>query len=287
MGMTLNGGGSSISSGISQGTLNIKNQNNPAVRMSALRSSGRKMPKKKLNYNPREISSQLMRASKSRNASTVLIRAKSKVSVLHSALATGQYDDAEVRTAIAHARRMVECSRLKVRNLKEEESMKKRNDKTHSTEQQRKKNEVKRRVSQKEQQLKTKMAVEKNQQILKEKSNQQELRRKRRMHRNQELGKITEADMKYLEDQMKNNQGNSSVSYSGVVLDLSQTAAQMTELQMMESQIEQQVEAEVEMEMAAIDAGFTGTDLGAGDAGTGTMSGDAGGTAAVTLDVSV
>lgn len=96
-------------------------------------------PKKKLNYNPREIANQLQRVTKSRNAATVLTRAKSKVAVLQSAKASGQYKDSDVRIALAHARRMVECTRLKMRNLKEEELIKGRDDREHTTKEQEKK----------------------------------------------------------------------------------------------------------------------------------------------------
>ena len=113
-----------------------------------------KRPKKRLNYNPREISSQLARAHKSRNAAVVLARAGIKLGVLQQAYASGQYNESEVRIAIAHAKRMVECARVKTSNLKEEEILKKRNDRDHNSGEQKKRNEVKRRVRQKEQNLK-------------------------------------------------------------------------------------------------------------------------------------
>ena len=222
--------------------------------MKAARENKAKKPKKKLNYNPREISSQLIRAGKSRNAGIVLVRAKGKLSALHQALASGQYNDREVRTAIAHARRMVECSRIKVRNLREEEMLKSRNDRDHRNGEQKKRNEVKRRVRKKEQDMKVKMALEENQRVLKEKTQQQILMQKRRMHRNSERGKITEAHMKYLEDQMKENQNEHVQSYDGVSLELSYSASQMSELKMLEQQIQQEAELEVELEFAAMDA---------------------------------
>lgn len=246
-----------------------------------------KRPKKRLNYNPREISSQLARAHKSRNAAVVLARAGIKLGVLQQAYASGQYNESEVRIAIAHAKRMVECARVKTSNLKEEEILKKRNDRDHNSGEQKKRNEVKRRVRQKEQNLKIKISLEEDQRILKEKNRKQQLLQKRRMHRNDEQRRITEADMKYLEDQMKNNQSDKTVRYEGVSLDLSAEAAKMAELQQLEQQIEQETELEVEMEYAAMDAGSLSSaavsDGGASMAGIET----GGGVAPVSLDITI
>lgn len=246
-----------------------------------------KRPKKRLNYNPREISSQLARAHKSRNAAVVLARAGIKLGVLQQAYASGQYNESEVRIAIAHAKRMVECARVKTSNLKEEEILKKRNDRDHNSGEQKKRNEVKRRVRQKEQNLKIKISLEEDQRILKEKNRKQLLIQKRRMHRNDEQRRITEADMKYLEDQMKNNQSDKTVRYEGVSLDLSAEAAKMAELQQLEQQIEQEIELEVEMEYAAMDAGSLSSaavsDGGASMAGIET----GGGVAPVSLDITI
>lgn len=246
-----------------------------------------KRPKKRLNYNPREISSQLARAHKSRNAAVVLARAGIKLGVLQQAYASGQYNESEVRIAIAHAKRMVECARVKTSNLKEEEILKKRNDRDHNSGEQKKRNEVKRRVRQKEQDLKIKISLEEDQRILKEKNRKQLLLQKRRMHRNDEQRRITEADMKYLEDQMKNNQSDKTVRYEGVSLDLSAEAAKMAELQQLEQQIEQEIELEVEMEYAAMDAGSLSSaavsDGGASMAGIET----GGGVAPVSLDITI
>lgn len=253
MGVTVNGGNTGFSAGNAGGALGVT-AGSAADRMRAARENRNKKPRKKLNYNPREISGQLVRAKKSGNASVVLIRAKGKLSVLYKAYASGQYNRNEVQTAIAHARRMVECSRLKVRNLKEEELLKGRNERDERNGEQKKKNEVRRRVKKREQDARVKMAIEESQRVLKEKTKRQILLQKRRMHRNEERGKINEADIKYLEDQLKNNQNESADGYTAATLDLSMEAAQMADLQMIEQQIWQQVELEVEMECIAMDA---------------------------------
>ncbi len=251
------------------------------------RNNQARKPKKQLKYNPREISSQLALAKKSRNSAVVLARARIKVGVLQQAYASGQYNQSEVRIAIAHAKRMVECARVKTNNLKEEEILKRRNDRDHNNGEQKKRNEIKRRVRQKEQGLKVKVSLEESQQVLKEKARKQQLLQKRRMHRNDEQRRITEADMKYLEDQIRNNQSDKYVRYEGVSLDLSSAAAQMAELQQLEQQIEREVEMEVELEYAAVDTGNTSSaaalDGGAVMAGMET----GGGEAPVSLDIMI
>ncbi len=89
-------------------------------------NSKSKNGKKSLSYNPKEISSQILRAKKTVGASQVLNRARAKLAMLKRAQATGEYDSAELENAIAHAKRMVECADMKVNNLKEEERLRKR-----------------------------------------------------------------------------------------------------------------------------------------------------------------
>ena len=57
-------------------------------------SSKTKSGKKSLSYNPREISSQIMRSKRMTGASQVLSRARAKVAMLRRAKATGDYDSA-------------------------------------------------------------------------------------------------------------------------------------------------------------------------------------------------
>lgn len=296
MGITVSGSMAGVSgapTGYSAKVSGAASVSNQLERMQEAKKKNQR-PKKKLKYNPREIAGQLQRASKSKNAAVVLTRARSKVAVLQSAKASGKYKDSEVRVALAHARRMVNCSRMKVRNLKEEEILKGRNDRAHNTDEQKKKREIKRRVHQKEQDLKLKIQIEQNQQILKEKVRKHQLSQKQCMHRIRERGKILEADMKYLQKLDEYDRPVQSVDRGSAALELSAVAEQLAQLQMeqeaaqqMAQQIEQQVEMQVEMEMSsenaiggfeAVAAGF-GTEAAAGDAG-GASSGTA-------VDVSV
>lgn len=292
MGTTINqAAGSMNTQSVMTGMLTIKNTNNPQARMSALRRTSSEAKKKQLNYNHREISGQLLRAKKAQNASNVLTRAKSKLAVLQRQAGTGQYDAKEIANALAHARRMVRCAQLKVRNLREEEREQKSHNRENGEREQQKRSEVKRRVAQKEREIKSKVAIEEMQEAAREKSKRNEMVQKRRMHRNQERSRINEADMKYIKGQMEN--GRDAGSYSGnAVLDLSMEAAAMAEIQMSaqaQQQIEAEVEAEVEAEAAAEMAmGATGAVFGSSTASDGgSDAGDTGADVGGTVDVSI
>lgn len=209
--------------GFSTATINTRNT---GISKSSSFSTG-KSTKKSLNYNAKQISSQLIRATKSRTAAAVLTKAKSTVNNLQHCLGTGEYDDSEVQIALAHAKRMVKCAQSKVSNLKQEE-----ND------------------------LKQKMATEEIQQVQKEKSRRQEIIRKRRMHRNEERSNINEADMKYLQNTMDYKHGGISTAAGAATVDLSYVGLQMSELQQMEAQTEAQMNAELN---ATADAGTVDT----------------------------
>ena len=299
MGTIMNGAGSVQSRSAMAGTLNIKNANNTSLQMSSVRKTENKK-KKALNYNHREISGQLLRAKKAQNAGTVLTRAKSRLASLQRAAGSGQYDSKEVANAIAHARRMVRCAQLKVRNLRQEEQEQKSHQRSSGATEQKKKNEVKRRVSQKERALKSKVALKEVQEVSAEKRRRTEMVQKRRMHRNEERSKINEADMKYIKAQMQDNKGVSGYSAAGqgAVLDLSMEAAAMAEVQMLEmmasQQIEDEIEAEVEAEIQAEMALQTGGAItGAGTVGSsvsGSSTADAsaaGGGTASAVNVSI
>lgn len=254
MATTVNGVGVGAAANFAGASLTVKSTTNTIARSQAIQRQSSRKTKKKLNYNSKEISSQLLRASKSRNAAMVLTRAKSKVSNLQRCLGTGQYNDSEVRVALAHANRMVKCAKMKLQNLKEEEQLRSHYEREHANKEQQQKNEVKRRVTQKEQEIKTKIVLDEAQQAIKEKSMRQDLLRKKRIHRNAERGKINEADMKYLKEQM-NERGNTYSDSSGVMLELSTQAVGISELEMSEHALqllENQLEQEVALEMGDI-----------------------------------
>ena len=255
------------------GTVSYGYSSNKTVRTyGSHNSSKKKTPNKKLNYNPREISGQLIRVKKAQNAAVVLTRAKAKVALLARQGGSGQYSQREVANALTHARSMVRCAQLKVRNLKMEEQEHKSYEKKNGAKDQQRKAEVKRRVAQKERRLESKIAAKEMQEATRKKREYNEIMQKRRMHRSQEQGKINEADMKYIKGMLE--QGRDS-GYSAVrseaILNLSAHAAALAELQRLEAE-RRQLEHEMESEAAtetAMDAGVSVdmSVLPAGDAG--------------------
>lgn len=77
-------------------------------------------PQKRLNYNYRKVSGNIMRAKNLNQASNALSSANANLSTLKRKAVTGQYDDDELQIAITHARRMIRTARKKVNHLKYE-----------------------------------------------------------------------------------------------------------------------------------------------------------------------
>ncbi len=83
-----------------------------------------KVKKKKLRYNLKEISSQLMQARTAGSAKQIAVKARTKAATLRKKLKTGEYDDKELEAAIIHAEQMERVARKRVKHLQEEESVK-------------------------------------------------------------------------------------------------------------------------------------------------------------------
>ena len=274
MGISINAPGSVSNQASMTGTLSIRKSTNTFEQMAGVSSSGG-TSKKQLNYNHRDISGQ------PQSASAALTRAKSKVSMLQRAAASGQYDSKEVANALAHARRMVRCAQLKVRNLREEEREQQSAQKENSGKSQKKEHEVKRRVAQKERQLKQKVSIENTQEVLRQKKKKNEIAQKQQRHRSQERGKIAEADFKYIKSQLEAGKG-----FGGGSSYCEDSGFEM----MAQNQIEAEAEAEVEAEMSLTDGGTLAvTTAGAVTAGSGagTASDTAPAAAGASVDVSV
>lgn len=188
--------------------------------------------KKRLNYSTQEISSQILRASKAQSASVVLVRAKSKLGVLKRCLGTGQYDDNEVRPAINHAQRMVRAASQKVNNLKEEERERSNYRKKKVQKNQERKRELKAAVEDKKEKIKNEKLMEAMQEVQREKRQRIEMERKRRMHRDSERGKIADANMRYIKEQMdREYDSDYRMDISGVVCTISASAASLVSLE--------------------------------------------------------
>lgn len=222
---------------LSQGTLGFTAAKKPGCASEKMygKKSGnhnKAGKKKKYAYNPREISGELLRAAKASGAAVVMVKAKQKVAVLEQALSSGVYEEAAVRRALVHAKKMVECSKMKVVHLRQEEQMAVRHQRERQGRDIKKKAGIQRMIAKKEQELRKRIALEESHDLLWEKTRSQELLQKKKNNRREELEKITDAELKYLESQMREESEGSFSDFSGVSLELSGAAAEMTEIAM-------------------------------------------------------
>lgn len=252
-----------------------------------------KVKKKKLNYNKREVSSQVLRATKLSSASRALATARTKVSTLRRCLGTGQYDDNEVRVAITHAERIVKTAKQKLSNLKEEQIHSKHASRENQTNEL-KRQTKKRRISTEKQQVKQELAAEQTRAEQRAKEEELRCRQMKRRHRGEELAQVTEADLKYLKDmeRLRRYGGTDGrQDTSAATLEIGDSAMRLSELQRTEQALkyeEQQMNAEAAAISAGMETGsvdFSGSG-GSGAADTaGAVSADA--AAGGSVDVSV
>lgn len=84
-------------------------------------SSSAQKKLKKLQYNFKLISSQILRAKTSGTAARAVSSAKRKTAELRRKLKSGEYDDTELAAAIIHAEAMERIAKKRVKHLQEEE----------------------------------------------------------------------------------------------------------------------------------------------------------------------
>ena len=81
---------------------------------------------KKLRYNFKGISKEILRTKTSLSARAVMIRAKGVTARLRRNQGTGVYDEEELRHAIIHAQRMERIAKKRMKHLLEEENIRRR-----------------------------------------------------------------------------------------------------------------------------------------------------------------
>lgn len=92
-----------------------------SVRESRLKTKETSNEVKKLRYNYKDISSQIMRSKTSQSAKQVASKARREVLRLRRAKAGGQYDEEEVDAALEHAKSMERVAKKKAAHLQQEE----------------------------------------------------------------------------------------------------------------------------------------------------------------------
>lgn len=81
---------------------------------------------KKLSYNYKRISTQIMQAKTSGNARQVVVRARGEAVLLRRKLRNGDYSSSVARNAMIHAEKMVRIAKKRLKHLQEEEEIKKK-----------------------------------------------------------------------------------------------------------------------------------------------------------------
>ena len=205
---------------------------------------------KKLQYNFKRLSNQIMRAKTSVNAKQLVTKSKFQIADLKMKLVSGDYDYTEIHNALVHAEKIARVAKKRMKNLEEEEYIEKtgRNDKMDIEEMQKKQEEHEDEVldttgmSQEElerlmQELQEEMEriEDKIEQAMKETENLMEelvqaskaqmdpkdLEELKKKHRSEELRDIMKADMEYLKAlfnklaKEKESVGSSSSNSSG------------------------------------------------------------------------
>lgn len=229
-------------------------------RLARQKKEKAKAKKKNLNYNRREVSAQVLRASKLGMAARALATARTKASSLRRLVGTGQYDENELRIAIAHAESIVKTAKKKLGNLKEEQIKEKRVSREKQANELKK--QVKRqRVRAKRQQIKRELAAQKNQVEQQMKAKEMRLKRLKRRHRGEELADVAKADLKYIKDLQQyrryGDAGNSSrsVDTTGTAaLEIGDTAMRLSDLERAEQALKYE-----EQQMGQDNAAFSGS----------------------------
>lgn len=197
-----------------------------------LKTPAEKKPKK-LKYNFKEISDQILMSKTSDIANTVSIRARVVVVSLLAKKSTGDYDSTEVEHALIHAKKMARIAKKRAKHLKEEE-MAGSGQRPAGTQEDgrlqgmedREKEEKDKELEEREKELKKledeyeRMMRETIQEALEDMSgldelmedelgtivrvdmDPEDLERLKKKHRSDELREIMEADMKYLRSVM-------------------------------------------------------------------------------------
>ena len=228
----------------------IKNADGtPAASISYSAPSQKK--KKRLQYNFKAMSAQIMQAKTSGNASRVASKARREIAMLQRNMKNGEYDEDEIKNAIAHAKSLERVARKRVKHLRQEEALKD-NQKPYLSEMEEavediseeemdaeemlklSEEELKRLMRELEEAMKeaeaeadseiSDLESEDNRtEIVQENMDAMDLEQLKKKHRSDELREIMEADMKYLkalfnklakEKQQAANGGNSSSSDS-------------------------------------------------------------------------
>ena len=214
------------------------------------KSSKSNKKKKALQYNFKQISTQIMQSKTPTSARRVMTKARGKVAELLRKQSAGEFDDRELRAAIIHAKKMERIAKKRMKHLQQEEEIKQHNDQANQiedpelemedvlyndeSEEEEVKNDELLKIMQELQALmedslddlmdesKFNDLLDEVMGIAEEEMEPDELELLKKKHRTDELREIAEADMKYLKalfDKLEKEKQSSPSS--GVSLELS------------------------------------------------------------------
>lgn len=190
-------------------------------------SKSTKKKPKKLQYNFKRLSNQIMRAKTSVNAKQIVTKTKFQIADLRMKLISGDYNYEEIHNALIHAEKIARVAKKRMKNLEEEEFIEKtgRNEDMNIEEMQEKQDEKKEEIldttamSQEEmerlaQELQEEMeriedeleqAIKESENLMEElvqgsrmQMDPKDLEELKKKHRAEELRDIMKADMEYL-----------------------------------------------------------------------------------------
>lgn len=202
---------------------------------------------KRLRYNFKEISSQIMMSKTSDSARRVMAKARSKLVMLQKQLRNSDYDYKELEHAIAHAKKMERIAKKKMKHLQQEEEVKQKGscfmkgeeneidawenmDESESFELNEEKLErLLREYQELMEEVMDKLGEgmeleelpEEMMGAVEEHMDSEDLKRLKKKHRAEELREIMEADMKYLRALFGKLEKERQEASSGVSLELS------------------------------------------------------------------
>lgn len=232
--------------------------------------------KKRLQYNFREISNQILQTKTSGTAGRVLVSARAKVAMLQRMVRNPDYDEKELEQALIHAKKMERIAKKRMKHLQQEEKAARTGSCSDDLEayeearenaeadveaeggQQEEEPEALMREYQASMQSMEKSMEELSNEVMEEGLDElsdelglsvqkdmspEDLERLKKKHRADELREITEADMKYLKALFDKLAKEQSEAASGVSLQLAG----------MEMPVETTAEAPVTVEGANLD----------------------------------
>lgn len=102
--------------------IQIKNFDGSVAATFSVSKPGKKKTKR-LNYNFKSVSSQILLSKTSNSAGKAVTKARGTIAMLLRKVRSGEYDDQELEHAIIHARKMERIAKKRMRHLKQEEDI--------------------------------------------------------------------------------------------------------------------------------------------------------------------